>query len=61
MSEVERITGIKRSTIYKKLRTDDFPHPIPLSNSEAPGAPVGFLQSEVYAWIESCINRREGR
>lgn len=60
--EVEALTALKRSTIYKKLSTDKtFPRPIPLSDSDSRGAPVGFVLSEVLAWIESRIEKREGR
>lgn len=59
MREVENLTALKRSTIYKKLNTDPtFPRPIPLSDSASPGAPIGFLLSEVLAWIESRIAKR---
>lgn len=57
--DVEVLTSLKRSTIYKKLSTDkSFPRPIPLSDSKSPGAPVGFVLSEVLAWIESRIAKR---
>lgn len=60
--EVEALTTLKRSTIYKKLTTDkSFPRPIPLSDSRARGAPVGFVLGEVLAWIESRIEKREDR
>ncbi|MDI2343716.1 AlpA family phage regulatory protein [Pseudomonas aeruginosa] len=40
MRDVENLTALKRSTIYKKLNTDpSFPKPIPLSDSKSPGAP----------------------
>lgn len=59
MRELEALISLKRSTIYKKLNTDpSFPKPIPLSDSASPGAPVGFLLSEVLAWIEGRIAKR---
>lgn len=59
MRELEALICLKRSTIYKKINTDPtFPRPIPLSDSESPGAPVGFLLSEVLAWIESRVAKR---
>ena len=60
--EVEVLTALKRSTIYKKISTDEtFPRPVPLSDSNSRGAPVGFVLSEILAWIESRIEMRESR
>ncbi len=54
MSEVEKITGLKRATIYKYLAADSgFPKQIPLSDSKQRGAPVGWLLAEVQAWVRS--------
>jgi prophage regulatory protein len=59
MKDVEALTSLKRSTIYKKLKTDkSFPKPFSLSDSNSPGAPIGFLLAEVLAWIESRIAMR---
>ncbi len=59
MRDLENITALKRSTIYKKINIDpSFPKPIPLSDSKSPGAPIGFVLSEVLAWIESRIAKR---
>ena len=61
MPEVERIVGMKRSTIYKLMqRTDsDFPQPVKLSNSNARGAPVAWVLSEVQAWTRGRIEARD--
>jgi len=54
MAEVEKITGLKRATIYKYLEMDDsFPRQVPLSNSKQRGAPVGWVLAEVQAWVRS--------
>jgi prophage regulatory protein len=46
---VEKATGLSRSTIYRRIAEDsDFPKPVRLG----PGA-VGWLSSEIAAWIES--------
>ncbi len=59
MQELMAITGLQRSTIYKKLNNDpSFPKPIPLSDSKSPSAPIGFILSEVHAWIEGRIAKR---
>lgn len=61
MHEVERIVGMKRSTIYKLMQRTDcgFPQPVKLSNSNARGAPVAWVLSEVHAWARSRIEARD--
>lgn len=44
--QVETRTGLSRSTIYQYIKDGIFPKPIPLG----PRA-VGWLESEVSAWI----------
>jgi prophage regulatory protein len=57
--EVEKITSLKRPTIYKRLKDDPtFPKPVPLSDSTARGAPVGFVLAEVQQWVRSRIATR---
>ncbi|MCD5997258.1 AlpA family phage regulatory protein [Pseudomonas sp. CDFA 602] len=58
--EMEAITGCKRATFYKRLKDDPtFPKPVPLSNSKARGAPVGWVLAEVQAWVRTRIAMRE--
>ena len=61
MPEVERIVGMKRSTIYKLMqRTDSgFPLPDMLRNSNARGAPVAWVLSEIQTWARSRIEARD--
>ncbi|MGH8419948.1 MAG: helix-turn-helix transcriptional regulator [Pseudomonas sp.] len=60
MDELEAITGIKRPTVYKRLKDDPtFPKPVPLSNSKSRGAPVGWVLAEVQAWVRQRIALRE--
>lgn len=60
MGELEAITGIKRPTVYKRLKDDPtFPRPVPLSNSKSRGSPVGFVLAEVQAWVRQRIAMRE--
>ncbi|OSR67792.1 hypothetical protein BV326_04136 [Pseudomonas syringae pv. actinidiae] len=61
MREVEGIVGMKRSTIYKLMQRSDtgFPQPVKLSNSNARGAPVAWVLSEVQAWALSRIAARD--
>lgn len=58
MPDVERLTGLARPTIYKRLNDDPtFPKPVKLSASTARGAPVGFRVEEVRAWVASRKSR----
>lgn len=61
MREVEGIVGMKRSTIYKLMQRTDcgFPLPVKLSNSNARGAPVAWVLSEVQAWARGRIEARD--
>lgn len=62
MAALEGLVGMARPTIYKRIKDDPtFPRPVPLSNSTARGAPVGFVLAEVQQWIQSRINMREGQ
>lgn len=44
--EVERRTGLSRSTIYERIRTGAFPAPISLG-----GKSVGWIEHEVNHWL----------
>lgn len=52
--DVEKVTGLPRSTIYQLMSEGKFPKPIPLSARS-----VGWLESEVAAWQEKRIAARE--
>jgi prophage regulatory protein len=52
--EVERVTGLGRSTIYDKMAIGEFPKPVPLS-----GGAVGWLESEIAEWQTQRIAERE--
>ena len=61
MPELLASTGLGgRSTVYKLMKADPFPKPVPLSDSAARGAPVGWVLAEVQEWVRSRIARREG-
>ena len=47
----ERV-GLSRSTIYLKIARGEFPRQISLSTRA-----VGFLESEIEAWLESRIEQ----
>lgn len=54
LKNVMEVTGLARSTIYKYIVLEAFPKPIPLG-----GRCVGWLESEVQAWIVSKVNCRD--
>jgi len=54
-NEVERITGLKRSSIYLKIKEGDFPKPIKLGMRA-----VAWLEADVMQWIESKVTESRG-
>lgn len=46
--EVEKRTGMSRSTIYRQVKQGKFPKPRPVSDRK-----VGFLQVEFETWMQS--------
>lgn len=49
---VKQAVGLGRTAIYEKVKTGEFPAPIPLSNN---GRAVGWDSEAINAWIESRI------
>lgn len=58
MPEVIGMTGLSRATIDRRVKEGKFPKPVPLSDSDARSAPIGFALDEVQAWIEQRKNAR---
>ena len=54
ITEVEAKTGYKRPTIYRFIKNGLFPKQVPLGLRA-----VGWVESEVDAWIQSKIDARE--
>jgi prophage regulatory protein len=58
--QVEARTGLSRSTIYDRINQKSprhdplFPRPIKLG-----GSAIGFIESEVEAWIANQVDKRE--
>ena len=52
--DVERVTGLPRSTIYDKIAKGEFPRPIKLSMKS-----VGWLESEITEWLQGRIAARD--
>lgn len=55
LPDVERLTGLKRDTIYRLAKNPEsgFPTPVKLSNT---GRASGWVESEVSAFIERRIS-----
>ena len=53
----ERI-GLSRPTLWRLVRSGEFPGPIPLTTG---GRAVGWSSNEVAAWLEGRVRSREGR
>lgn len=54
-NDVERLTGLPRSTIYDRISKGTFPKPIKLSERS-----VGWLETEIANWQEERIAASKG-
>jgi len=52
--EVERVTGMPRSTIYDKMSKGEFPRAVKIG-----GRAVGWLETEIAQWQEARIAARD--
>ena len=50
--DVVNRTGLSKSAIYQRIRSDEFPSPVSLGVRA-----VGFVECEVEGWIEQLIER----
>lgn len=55
LSEVTRLTGLKRTAIYERIARGDFPPVVKL------GTTSRWLLSEVEAWIDRQVEARNRR
>ena len=53
--EVEAVTGLKHSAIYKRISAGRFPRPVRLD-----GQAVAWLESEIQQWRAARIAERDG-
>lgn len=51
--EVERRTGLKRSTLYAKIKNGDFPSPVKLG-----ARAVAWPESEINTWLSGRLEAR---
>ena len=49
--EVVEVTGLSRTTIWRRVKSGDFPAPVRLGNLATRS--VGWRESEIRKWIES--------
>ncbi|UTH34196.1 helix-turn-helix transcriptional regulator [Ectopseudomonas hydrolytica] len=55
------MTGLSRASLYRLINGGDFPQPVPLTTvSRQRGSPIGFLLSEVKAWVRQRLEARNG-
>jgi len=54
--DVERATGLARSTIYEMIADGRFPKPVSLGARS-----VGWLETEVAAWQKDRISKRDSK
>lgn len=52
--DVEKRTGLSRSTIYARIKLRTFPAPVPLGEKS-----VGWIESEIDSFLASCIAQRD--
>jgi prophage regulatory protein len=50
LPQVKRLTGLARSSIYRRVQDRSFPAPVNLG-----GRAVAWVESEVQGWIQSRI------
>jgi prophage regulatory protein len=50
LPEVLRITGLRKTTVYARIKEGSFPAPVPLG-----GRAVGWVAEEVYQWVQDRI------
>jgi prophage regulatory protein len=54
--DVERLTGLARSTIYRDVARGSFPRPVRLTARS-----VAWSAAEIFAWIDERIATRESQ
>lgn len=53
--EVEKRTGLSRSTIYELMSKNEFPKPIKIADRR-----VAWIESEIECWAKSMVKKSRG-
>ncbi|MFT4271543.1 MAG: AlpA family phage regulatory protein [Pantoea sp.] len=53
MPDVINMTGLPRSTIYLKIKNNEFPQQVQISSRS-----VAWIESEIKSWISNSVNKR---
>jgi prophage regulatory protein len=53
--ETERVTLLSRSTIFRQIKSGEFPQPVPLGDKKR-----AFVKAEVEAYIRERVASRKG-
>lgn len=53
LPDVLMITGLKRSTVYRKMKNDEFPKSVSIGERS-----IAWVESEVNGWVYNNISRR---
>lgn len=62
LPEVEKRTGLKRSSIYDRIRRGAFPAPVQLAPAAGKRpAPVGWIEAEIELWARQQIEATRAR
>lgn len=60
LKEVQRMTGLSRSTIYAEIAKGNFPKQVQLTGACSVGwyesAVIGWVESRLKTWYEVCNN-----
>lgn len=53
MPDVINMTGLPRSTIYLKMKSNEFPQQVKISSRS-----VAWIESEIQSWINNSVSKR---
>ncbi|MFV8987963.1 helix-turn-helix transcriptional regulator [Serratia fonticola] len=53
LPDVMMITGLKRSTVYNKMKSGEFPKSVPIGERS-----IAWVESEINSWVANNISRR---
>jgi len=61
LPEVQKRTGLSRSTIYERINSVPPRFPLPISLGGDKARAIGFLSSEIDQWIQERIVESRGK